>query len=321
MYTQISKNIDEAIRLLTQNELVAIPTETVYGLAGNALNALAVAKIFEVKNRPTFDPLIVHTHSANEFQHFAQNIPDLVYELADAFLPAPLTFVLQKRPNIPFLVTSGGNTVALRVPNHLLTLELLRNLHFPLAAPSANPFGYVSPTSARHVADQLGHKIPLILDGGFCQVGLESTIIGFDEVGDIVVFRLGGLPLEAIEKKMDKKIKNINLSSSKPNAPGMLLSHYSPQKKLIVGDIKANLIEFGHLNLGIISFNTFFETIAPQHQIQLSVDCNVSQAATNLFSALRTMDKIEGIDLILTEFVPDVGLGRAINDRLTRASV
>jgi L-threonylcarbamoyladenylate synthase len=195
---QIETDIEKAKALLESGELVAIPTETVYGLAGNALNPDAVAKIFSVKNRPSFDPLIIHTDSLEKVRKFTLDIPAPLDRLAAHFWPGPLTLLLPKKPIVPDLVTSGLDTVAVRIPQHTLTLSLLEALDFPLAAPSANPFGYISPTTAAHVQDQLGDKIPYILDGGPSQVGLESTIVGLEN-GEVVVYRLGGLEVAAIE--------------------------------------------------------------------------------------------------------------------------
>jgi L-threonylcarbamoyladenylate synthase len=176
----IGKDLARAIALLQAEEVVAIPTETVYGLAGNAFSPKAVSTIFAVKNRPSFDPLIVHTNEFGRAAAFTAEIPELAYELAARFMPGPLTILLPKAAVIPDIVTAGLPAVAVRVPRHPLAQELLRRLDFPLAAPSANPFGYISPTAAEHVEQQLGGLIPYILDGGPCQVGLESTIIGFE---------------------------------------------------------------------------------------------------------------------------------------------
>ena len=187
----IGTALSTAIELLRRDEVVAIPTETVYGLAGNALYPKAIASIFEIKNRPRFDPLIVHASSVERLSQYANAFPEAARRLADQFMPGPLTLLLDKAAIIPDLVTAGSPRVALRVPNHPLTLSLLQQLDFPLAAPSANPFGYISPTTAQHVADQLGSQIPYILDGGPCQVGVESTIVGFED-GQAVVYRKGG---------------------------------------------------------------------------------------------------------------------------------
>lgn len=313
----IGTDIHAAKSYLEQGELVAIPTETVYGLAGNAYNPEAIAKIFEVKNRPAFDPLIVHTHTLAEVQKIVKGLPDKAQLLAGRFWPGPLTLLLPKQQIIPDLATSGMDTVAVRIPQQPLTLELLKSLDFPLVAPSANPFGYVSPTTAQHVEDQLGQKIPYILDGGSCSVGIESTIVGF-EGDEAIIHRLGGTSREKIESIIGR-VKLMPHSSSNPKAPGMLKSHYSPGKKVILGDIHEQLKNYSGKNVGILVFEKAIPGVPLQNQIVLAEDGNLSTAAKNLFSALRTMDKME-VDVILAEPVPEHGLGLAINDRLTRAA-
>jgi L-threonylcarbamoyladenylate synthase len=308
----IGKDINKAKELLERGELVAIPTETVYGLAGNALDSEAVTKIFQVKERPQFDPLIVHVPDLDHAEKYTVSIPPLARTLASNFWPGPLTFLLQKRAIIPDLVTSGLDTVGIRCPDHPLTRELLRELPFPLAAPSANPFGYVSPTTPMHVQDQLGEKIQYILDGGACDVGIESTIVGFDG-DDVIVYRAGGLSIEAIEK-IAGRVQVQTHSVSNPKAPGQLKSHYAPRKKVIVGDIPTLLKQYP--DSGVLSFS--YDHQRP-HQYILSSRASIEEAARNLFTALRILDKLP-VNTIVTEFVPNEGLGRAINDRLRRAA-
>jgi L-threonylcarbamoyladenylate synthase len=217
---EIGKDIRKAKALLERGELVAIPTETVYGLAGNALDANAVTKIFQVKNRPHFDPLIVHVADFSSAESFVEEIPIAAKKLAERFWPGPLTILLKRKQLIPDLVTSGLETVGIRCPDHSLTNQLLQSLSFPLAAPSANPFGYISPTQPSHVNDQLGGKVKYILDGGECKVGIESTIIGFDQTRP-TIYRMGGLSIEEIESIIGKV--NVQLhSTSNPKAPGQL---------------------------------------------------------------------------------------------------
>ena len=309
-------DITYARELLRKSELVGIPTETVYGLAGNAYEANAVAKIFKVKARPSFDPLIVHTSHIDRVKDFVAGIPPIARELADHFWPGPLTMIFQKKDIIPSLTTSGLDTVAVRVPDHPLTLELLKSIDFPLAAPSANPFGYVSPTTAEHVNEQLGNKIKYILDGGECHVGIESTIVAFEE-GKAVVLRLGGCKIEDIEK-ITGKAKVKPHSTANPVAPGMLDSHYSPATPLIIGDIAKLIKEHGHEKIGILSFKNTFGGVDRAHQFVLSEKGDTDEAATRLFSGLRYLDTLN-LQLILSEYVPETGLGRAINDRLKRA--
>lgn len=316
--TVTGSDIVAATQLLQDGKLVAIPTETVYGLAGNALNEEALLEIYKVKNRPKFDPLIAHTDSLEKVASHVAHIPDKALALAEAFWPGPLTLLLKKKSHIPDLLTSGLDEMAIRIPNHPLTLNLLASLDFPLAAPSANPFGYVSPTTAKHVADQLGGKIPYILDGGPCSIGIESTIIGFDENENPIVYRLGGKHLEDIELIVGKFKLRLNQSSN-PIAPGMLKSHYAPSKKLMVGRLDDLIPKYKHRKIGIISWSLAFDEVPDMHQIALSPSRNLDEAASKLFSALRQMDQLP-IDLILAQRFPDEGLGRAINDRLARAS-
>ncbi|WP_234734344.1 L-threonylcarbamoyladenylate synthase [Tellurirhabdus bombi] len=316
--TQIGTDINQAKRLLEKGEVVGIPTETVYGLAANALDTNAVVKIFAVKNRPSFDPLIVHTDSLEKAADFVQDIPELAQRLANQFWPGPLTLLLPKRPLIPDLVTSGLDTVAVRVPNHPLTLELLRSLAFPLAAPSANPFGYISPTTAQHVADQLGDQVPYILDGGACQVGIESTIIGFSAEGP-VIYRLGGMALETLESIVGPLTVRSH-STSNPKAPGMLSSHYAPRKPFLVQPIEKALDQYAPNRIGVLAFQAPIASIPTENQRVLSPTGDLAEATTQLFASMRALDKLD-IDVIIAELLPDQGLGRAVNDRLRRAAV
>ncbi|TNE28342.1 MAG: threonylcarbamoyl-AMP synthase [Bacteroidetes bacterium] len=316
MRATIGTSISEAIDHLNNNEVVAIPTETVYGLAGNALERESVIRIFETKARPAFDPLIVHTHSVNEFHKYA-DVPAVVIPWIQKLSPGPITYILRKKPIIPDLVTSGHPTVGLRIPNHPLTLELLRQLDYPLAAPSANPFGYVSPTKASHVADQLGGKIPYILDGGDCEVGIESTII--DLSGEKpVILRLGGYELSELESIIGMELNDIRLSSSAPHAPGMLHSHYAPGVKLFTSSIDDLLPSYSIEKIGAISFTNPIHGVLAEKQLILSKTGDLREAAKNLFSHLRALDNME-IEAAVVEMVPNEGLGKAINDRLKRA--
>ncbi len=313
----IGEDIFKAKTLLENDQLVAIPTETVYGLAGNAFSEIAVAEIFSVKNRPHFDPLIIHTYNIEKIEEWVTEIPGKAFDLAQKFMPGSLTLLLNKKEVIPDLVTAGMDKVAVRIPNHPLSLELLKNLNFPLAAPSANPFGYISPTSAFHVNQQLGTKISYILDGGEAKIGIESTIIGFEE-GQPVVYRLGGISLEEIEKVIGK-IKTIHLSSSNPKAPGMLKSHYSPRKKLFINDFNILSEKYTPEQIGVLAFNNYLDKIPKENQVILSSTSDFSEAARNLFSALRKLDNFN-VDIIFAELLPEIDLGRAINDRLRRAA-
>jgi L-threonylcarbamoyladenylate synthase len=325
MAAETGTDLKEAARLLAAGELVAIPTETVYGLAANAFDEAAVLKVFAAKQRPAFDPLIVHVHSMEQVHEVVREVPPEAEALMKAFWPGPLTLVLPKHPRIPDLVTSGLDTVGVRMPAHLLTLELLRALPFPLAAPSANPFGYVSPTTAQHVMDQLGTRIPYILDGGACSVGVESTILGLEpdltlhtsvftpQTSKWVLYRPGGVPVEAFEEVIGAvrpQVKHVL-----PVAPGMLESHYAPRKPVFIGDV-ATLLKEHRGRAAVISFTWRFD--AWRNEV-LSPTGDLNEAARHLFAALRTLDSSEA-DVILAEVFPNEGLGRAINDRLKRAA-
>jgi len=314
----IGTDIHTAAELLRNGRLVGIPTETVYGLAANALDAEAVAHIFEAKNRPHFDPLIIHTNSTDKVLRYVTEIPQALRPLAEAFWPGPLTLLLPKQPAIPDLVTSGLDTVAVRIPQHPLTLELLARLDFPLAAPSANPFGYISPTQAAHVAKQLGDKVSYILDGGAAQVGLESTIAGLED-GHICIYRLGGLSVQEIEQVVGKVELRINHSSN-PKAPGQLKSHYAPRKPLLIGVLSELDKKHHDIKTGILCFGPFESTNRLALIRNLSPTKNYKEAAARLFAALRELDESD-CELIIAELLPGEGLGLAINDRLARAAV
>lgn len=315
----IGQDISQAKIILDAGELVAIPTETVYGLAGNALNPVAVASIFETKNRPSFDPLIIHVPSLAEVENYVSEISKPLRRLAEHFWPGPLTLLLPRKNNVPDIVTSGLDRVAVRVPDHPLTLELLSQLDFPLAAPSANPFGYISPTSPLHVNAQLGEKISYILDGGKCKVGLESTIVGM-EGDEIVVYRLGGLEISEIESLIGE-VKVKSHSSSNPQAPGLLESHYAPTKPFIIGDLNVLISEYQSrgVDFAVLSLTQIFSSIPAENQIALSKRGDLKKAATNLFAAMRSLDQ-SNAQVILAELMPEEGLGKAINDRLKRAA-
>jgi L-threonylcarbamoyladenylate synthase len=315
---EIGSDIQKAKELLEAGELVAIPTETVYGLAGNALNGKAIAKIFQVKNRPYFDPLIVHVPDFESVKKYAKEIPEPAKIVSQYFWPGPLTILLEKKTIIPDLITSGMDRVGIRCPDHPLTNQLLRELPFPLAAPSANPFGYISPTKASHVNDQLGDQIKYILDGGNCKVGIESTIVGFEK-SKPVIYRMGGVSIENIESIIGKVEVQLN-SSSNPKSPGQLKSHYAPTKKLVVGNVSHLAASYLGKRFGILSFRQMPTNIPSQNQRVLSPTGDLLEAAQNLFSYLRELDQA-AIDLILAEEVPDIGIGRAINDRLRRATL
>ncbi len=295
---EIGKDIAKAKALLEQGKLVAIPTETVYGLAGNALDITAVTKVFAAKDRPFFDPLIVHVPDADSVKNYVEEIPQKASALMKEFWPGPITFLLNKKSIIPDLVTSGLDRVGVRCPNHELTHELLKSLSFPLAAPSANPFSYVSPTRPEHVNEQLGTKIDYILDGGECNIGIESTIVGFEN-DKVILYRAGGMSVE----KMELIIGDVEVrvqSFSNPQAPGQLQSHYAPRKILKVGNIEKLIEEHKHIKIGVLSFQKKYASDSIEMQIVLSSSGDPNEAAQKLFSALRELDK-SAAEIILTE--------------------
>lgn len=311
-----------ATRLLQQGELVAIPTETVYGLAGNAFDAGAVTKIYKTKNRPQFNPLIMHVHALEQLTQWGLRIPEKMQRLAVQFSPGPLTYVIPKSDRIPDLVTAGTDAVAVRIPAHPLALALLKQLDFPLAAPSANPSGFVSPTSAAHVEAQLGDKVPYILDGGPCRVGLESTIISFLQ-DTPEVLRFGGLPLEQIEAVIGE-VRTVmtpkDQAEDQPVAPGMLSRHYAMRHPLERGNVAELITHHDPVRTAIISFYRAYTQVPAANQFVLSPAKNLDEAAQQLFAAMRNIDQLD-VDVVLADIFPEEGLGRAINDRLKRAAV
>ena len=314
----ISKDIQKAIALLRADKIVAIPTETVYGLAGNIYSEKAIKSIFETKKRPLFNPLIVHIPSKDCLEDIVSHIPEKAILLTEAFWPGSMTLVLKKQASIPDLITAGKDTVAVRIPNHLLTLELLKQLPFPLAAPSANPFGSISPTKPEHVAQYFKNDIELVLDGGPCTNGIESTIIGFEN-DEPVIYRLGALALEDIEELIGKVIIK-NKKEISPNAPGMLDRHYAPSTKTFLTDsvLKEVKIHSGK-RIGILVFKSELKADRIASQIILSKNGDMAEAASKLYDALHELDR-QSLDVIIAERFPDYGLGKSINDRLQRAT-
>ena len=314
----LTTDINQAKELLLKNELVAIPTETVYGLAGNAYNETAIKKIFQLKNRPRYNPLIVHIKSVAYLKHIACEIPDIAYKLANEFWPGPLTLVLKKQEHISDVISAGKNTVAVRVPSHPLTLALLDILEFPLVAPSANPFGSISPTNATHVLNYFGKELDVILDGGECEKGIESTIIGFEN-NQPVLYRRGSIPEEEIEKIVGKL--SISTQNDKsPNAPGMLSRHYAPiTDTYLTDDVSALIKCFEGKKIGVLVFKSCTKNDNILYQEILSKSGNFAEAAKNLYAAMHRLDK-KNLDVIIAERLPDIGLGKTINDKLERAT-
>lgn len=313
----VTRSVELAAEILRRGGTVALPTETVYGLGANALDPNAVAKIFAAKQRPFFDPLIVHLAHMDWIPRVASEFPPVAHRLAEAFWPGPLTLVVPKAADVPDLVTSGLPSVGLRIPDHPLTRQVLELANVPIAAPSANPFGRLSPTTAEHVQQQLGNRIDAILDGGPCRVGVESTIVQVE--GDqLTLLRPGGIPLEAIERLVGRvKPQPSATPSERPAAPGMLASHYAPRTPLAIGsEIPAEPM---WKRAGLLAFTS--PTDSSRYEIVeiLSPNGDLTAAAANFFQALHRLDAA-GLDGIFAQSLPDDGLGRALNDRLRRAA-
>lgn len=341
MTCEIGTDIPTAAALLRSGQLVAFGTETVYGLGANALDATAVARIFTAKQRPEFDPLIVHLAHPQRLDEFVQ-LSELHCEaearqlMAD-FWPGPLTLVLPKRDVIPDLVTSGLPTVAVRVPAHPQARDLIAAAGVPVAAPSANLFGRISPTTAEHVADQLGERIDYILDGGACSVGVESTVV--DMTGEQPrVLRQGGVTVESLSQSLGRQIEVFkpdeeaaNADSAEMPSPGMLSQHYAPVTRLVIidNDSPEQVQQFagrehaiGWLSLSAADLPAVAQRIrteTPKRVEILSTDGNLTTAAANFFAALRRLDA-GGLELIVATPFPEQDLGRALNDRLRRAA-
>lgn len=322
------QSIQKAVDILRKGGLVAFPTETVYGLGADAFNEKAVCRIFEAKKRPTFDPLIVHVASPDEALKLWSETPKLAKELMKAFWPGPFTLVLPKSPVIPDIVTSGLPTVAVRMPRNDAALSLIKALGRPIAAPSANLFGYTSPTSARHVSDDLGDKVDLVLDGGPAAVGVESTVVKV-EAGRCILLRPGAVTAEQLEAFAPVS----QAKASVVESPGQMDVHYAPWTPLFllpgsweecgteVGELleklrqkKQSPLRTGLLSLRPIRDAVLFESVQP-----LSEEGDLQEAASKLFHALRKLDKMH-LDILLAEPVPDKGIGAAILDRLRKAS-
>jgi len=310
--------VGRAVELLRKGEIVALPTETVYGLAADALDPIAVAKIFEAKGRPRFDPLIVHLPDQNWLEKIIEpptQDRQMILRLTEKFWPGPFTMVLPKRDIVPEIVTAGLETVAIRISAHPIFSEIVRALGKPLAAPSANRFGRISPTTARHVLDELDGHIPLIIDGGPTTHGIESTIVSVHD-GKIDILRRGPITSEQLAKFGEVDIAT---ERAKISAPGQLPSHYAPKTPLrIVDDLKSFRLETNQ-RCALLAWNPIKNDQRFVAIRNLSEKQKLREAAANLFGYLRELDQLD-VDLIVAEQVPEQGLGAAILDRLQRAS-
>jgi L-threonylcarbamoyladenylate synthase len=314
----ITSDITYAAHALNQGDIVAIPTETVYGLAGSAFNEQAIQKIFQLKNRPTCNPLILHTHSINEVLKFVKEIPPSAMKLAEAFWPGPLTLLLPKKSNIPLSVTAGSHLVAVRIPNHAVAIALLKQLDFPLVAPSANPYTRISPTNSKMVYEYFGDELPFILEGDICSKGIESTIVGFHDNVPII-YRQGAISVDAIEFIAGKS-KVLATVKERVTTPGMSPMHYAPRTRFQIVDCISNFIEqnqglqIGILALGKLSINQPNTTC-----IHLSITGDLEEASANLYQSMHELDGFN-LDCIIIEKFPEIGIGKSLNDRITRAS-
>ena len=317
----IKKTIEKAKNVVESGGVIALPTETVYGLAANAYDEKAVKSIFKIKGRPRTSPLILHTSDLARVKTLVTHLPAKAELLAKAFWPGPLTLLLKKAPSISDTVTAGLPTVGIRIPRHPLALELLSSLSFPLAAPSANPFGYISPTTAQHVQEQLGSQIPYVLDGGPCQAGLESTIVGF-QGNEVVLYRLGSVTQEELEKVVGR-VSYVQKPTGEHNSayltPGRTKYHYAPRTPIRVGDLPSLLAQHAGKQVVALCFDRPLAGLDPAQQVVLSASGSLPEAAHSLFAALRELDKKEA-DVILAPRFPDHGLGTVMNERLGRAS-
>ncbi len=317
----IGTSVSEAASHLKAGKLVAIPTETVYGLAAVIRLDESVLQIFKAKNRPAFDPLIVHVPSLEAVKPLVKEIPPSAEKLAKAFWPGPLTLLFKKSELVSDLVSSGLPTVAVRVPQHDITLNLLRELGEPVAAPSANPFGYVSPTTAKHVEQQLGGALAYILDGGPAQVGLESTIVSCLD-NEVKVLRLGGLSLEQLSAVLGFTPRLELSTHSNPQAPGQLDKHYATHTPLFLSenwtsDLLAK--KKSGESWALITLGPEFNLPEGCTNYPLSLKGDIDEAASNLFALMRKLDELN-FNGIVAQRLPDKGLGRAMNDRLQRAA-
>jgi L-threonylcarbamoyladenylate synthase len=319
MTVLVGTDIERAASLLANGGLVAFATETVYGLGANAYDIRAVARIFEVKKRPRFDPLIVHLGDVRWLQDVVSVVSPVAQRLIERFWPGPLTLVFPKTDRIPDLVTAGLTTVGVRMPAHQSTLELLRRAKVPVAAPSANLFGHVSPTTAQHVAEQFSAGIDYICDAGTCTVGVESTIL--DLSGEQpTLLRPGGLALEALEAEIGPiQVAGATANENAPQpSPGRMLRHYATRTPLMIAEEVQTRPSFERCGLLTLVAEPRDERYAAVEV--LSERGDLAEAAANLFAAMRRLDA-HGLNVIVARLVPESGLGRAINDRLRRAAL
>ncbi len=318
------ESIKEAVALLQRGEVVAFPTETVYGLGADATSDSAVKKIYKVKGRPSNNPLIIHTYSkeaAAIFADLSNPITKSRFDKLSSLWPGPLSLIVPASPKICKTATAGHSTVALRVPNHSVALALLKEANLPIAAPSANQSFYVSPTTASHVESSIGAQTPLIIDGGKCQIGLESTVIDLTSEYPTIL-RPGSITTELLEKTLGEKVEYKKISAHELEqgiiSPGMLAKHYSPRTPL--EPLNTIAIPTHTENYGVIRFSpdTQLNTLKPKIVVTISQKGHLNEVASNLYDAIRELDDLN-LDLILIDSCSQDGIGRAIMDRIERA--
>ena len=315
--TIIKSDIDIAIELLRNDEVVAIPTETVYGLAAKATSETAVKKVFEAKGRPLTNPLIVHTNSVEKIESFVQYIPEAAKVLLEKFSPGPITVLLPTNGILPSVINNGKKLLAFRIPSHPIALSVLEQLPFPLVAPSANRFTSISPTNAWHVFKDLEGRIPYILNGGSCDIGLESTVVGFENNAP-VIYRQGAITTQQI-KDVAGEVK-INSNKGSQPSPGMTAHHYSPSTPLyVVDNIKNIASTYEAETTALLCFGQYNYKFPVAHQFILSVERNLLEATRNFYKAMHYLDELN-LKCIVAEKLPNIGLGIALNDRLKRAA-
>ena len=318
-----SESLDKAALLLKNGEVVAVPTETVYGLAGNGLSAASVKKIFEAKGRPADNPLILHIAYIDSLYEYAEKVPELALTLAKTFWPGSLTMILKKKPCVPYETSGGLDTVAFRMPNNAWTLELIRKCGFPLAAPSANLSGLPSPTCAEYVYRDMNGRIPLIVDGGGCSCGLESTVITFTEVG-IKILRPGAVTPEMLEKfcsvQIDRAVTDELDDGREALSPGMKYKHYSPKAQVYMVDCSSDedFISFVNANSDADTFVLFKADGRIKARV-LPYGKTADEEAAELFSSLRKADDM-GAEKIYVRSPDKKGIGLAVYNRLIRAA-
>lgn len=312
--------VEEAVTKLRNGDLVVIPTETVYGLAASIYQYYAIKKIFHLKKRPFYNPLIVHIGEINDLNKIAKNIPNKAWKLVNYFFPGPLTLILEKR-NILNLISAGKNVVGIRMPDHSLTLKVIQKLGSPIVAPSANLFNYLSPTSVIDVQRAIPFLKNSILDGGLCKLGLESTILGFTQDKKVKLLRHGSISIELIESILNEKLIVPPSNYKRYDSCGIEIKHYALKCKLVIcKSFHKGISYYANKKIGILSFNKMIKSKFIDKQIVLSQDKNLFEASRIFFSSLYLLDSLN-LDVILVKKFPNIGIGITLNDRLIRASI